>query len=150
MHCLVCQSATKVINSRTADQERAIKRRRVCVACSRRFTTYERVELVGLRVVKRNKSREPYVRHKLEVGIRKALEKRPYTEPQIQKLIGAIEGDIFNIEKDTVSSEQIGHIVLSHLQEFDKVAYLRFASVYRKFGSTKAFEKEIQKLEKKK
>ncbi len=139
-----------MINSRTADQEKAIKRRRICLQCNRRFTTYERIELAGLEVLKRDKSREPYLRLKLELGMRKALEKRPYSEQQFQKLISGIENDIFNLEKDIVSSEQIGQIVLSHLKSFDKVAYLRFASVYRKFGSPKAFEREIQRLEKSK
>lgn len=147
MNCPICKSTTRVINSRTADQEKAIKRRRICVQCGRRFTTYERIELVGLEVQKRNNSRQPYLRHKLELGVRKALEKRPYTEQQFQKLISSIENDIFNTEKEVVSSEQIGQIVLSYLKSFDKVAYLRFASVYRKFGSTKAFEREIEKLE---
>lgn len=149
MNCPICQSTTRVINSRTADQEKAIKRRRLCVQCDRRFTTYERIELVGLEVQKRDGSKQPYLRHKLELGVRKALEKRPYSEQQFQKLISSIENDIFNIGKEAVMSEQIGQIVLSHLRTFDKVAYLRFASVYRKFGSPKAFKREIQKLESK-
>ena len=148
MKCPVCQSSTKVTNSRGADHGRAIKRRRVCVQCKRRFTSYERIELVGLTVVKRNGGKEPYVRHKIELGLRKALEKRSVGEEEFQKLVSSIENDIFNLEKDTVSSEQIGHIVLSHLKDFDQVAYLRFASVHRHFKSAKAFEKEILKLEK--
>lgn len=118
--------------------------------CKQRFTTYERLELLGLEILKRDGSREPYLRHKIELGLRKALEKRPYTEQQFQKVVSAVEGDIFNLEKELVPSEQVGQVVLSHLKSFDKVAYLRFASVYRKFGSTKAFEREIQKLEKSK
>ncbi len=98
---------------------------------------------------KRDGSKQPYLRHKLELGVRKALEKRPYSEQQFQQLISGIESDIFNIGKEVVMSEQVGHIVLSHLRSFDKVAYLRFASVYRKFGSPKAFKREIQKLESK-
>lgn len=148
MMCPLCQSTTRVINSRTAGEEKAIKRRRMCVQCKRRFTTYERLELLGLEILKRNGTREPYLRHKIELGLRKALEKRPYSEQQFQKLVSGIEGDIFNLEKELVPSEQVGQIVLSYLKTFDKVAYLRFASVYRKFGSTKAFEREIQKLEK--
>jgi len=148
MKCPICQGTTQVINSRTTDSEKAIKRRRTCIKCARRFTTYERIELAGLEVLKRSDSKEPYLRHKLELGVRKALEKRPYAEHQFEKLISGIENDIFNLEKETVSSEQIGQIVLLHLRAFDKVAYIRFASVYRKFSSPKAFEKEIQKLEK--
>jgi transcriptional repressor NrdR len=129
MKCPVCQSFTKVTNSRAADHQRAIKRRRVCLQCKRRFTSYERIELVGLTVIKRNGSREPYLRHKIELGLRKALEKRSVLEEQFQKLVSSIENDIFNLEKDTISSEQIGQIVLLHLKNFDQVAYLRFASV---------------------
>ena len=134
-------------NSRNAEQGRTIKRRRWCTSCGRRFTTYERLELLGIEVAKRNGSREPFLRHKLEAGVRKALEKRPYTEEQLQRLISNVENDIFNLDKDVVESSYIGQTVLSHLKQFDKVAYLRFASVYRNFRSPKAFEKEIQKLE---
>ena len=118
--------------------------------CDRRFTTYEKIELVNLTVLKRDGSKEPYMRHKLELGLRKALEKRPYREQEFEKLVSGVENDIFNREGDVISSEYIGQIVLSHLKEFDKVAYLRFASVYRRFGSPRAFEKEIEKLEKEK
>lgn len=126
-----------------------MKRRRVCLQCNRRFTTYERIELFGLQVVKHSGVKQPYLRHKLELGLRKALEKRPITEEQFQKLVSSAENDIFNLEKETVHSDQIGQIVLTHLRALDKVAYLRFASVHRNFKSTRAFEKEIEKLEKK-
>lgn len=148
MKCPVCQHSTQVTNSRSADHGRAVKRRRVCEHCQRRFTTYERVELFGFVVVKRDGRKEPYLRHKLELGLRKALEKRPVSEEQFQKLVASVENDIFNLERDTVSSDQVGQIVLSHLRALDKVAYLRFASVHRNFRSTRAFEKEIEKLEK--
>lgn len=148
MNCPICQSSSRVINSRSADHGKTVKRRRVCAQCGRRFTTYERTELVNLTVLKRNGSKEPYMRHKLELGIRKALEKRPYTQQQFEKLVSGAENDILNQEHDVISSEHIGRIVLAHLKAFDKVAYLRFASVYRRFASTKAFEKEIEKLEK--
>lgn len=148
MKCPVCQNPTQVTNSRSADHSRAVKRRRVCLQCSRRFTTYERIELFGLQVIKRSGAKESYVRHKLELGLRKALEKRPATEEQFVKLISLVENDIFNLEKDAVSSEQIGQIVLTHLRDTDKVAYLRFASVHRNFKTPRAFEKEIEKLEK--
>ncbi|MCH7828715.1 transcriptional repressor NrdR [Patescibacteria group bacterium] len=149
MKCPVCQNSTQVSNSRSADHGRAVKRRRVCLECNRRFTTYERIELFGLQVVKRSGEKQPYLRHKLELGLRKALEKRPVSEEQFQKLVSAVENDIFNLEKETVRSEEIGQIVLSHLRILDKVAYIRFVSVHRNFKSTKAFEKEIKKLEKK-
>ena len=148
MKCPICQNSTQVSNSRSADHGRAVKRRRVCLQCNRRFTTYERIELFGLQVVKRSGEKQPYLRHKVELGLRKALEKRPVTEEQFQKTVSLIENDIFNLEKDTVSSDIIGKIVLSHLRILDKVAYLRFASVYHNFKNTKAFEREIEKLEK--
>jgi len=148
MKCPICQNSTQVSNSRSADHGRAVKRRRVCLQCSRRFTTYERIELFGLQVVKRTGEKQPYLRHKLELGLRKALEKRPVAEDQFQKTVSSIENDIFNLEKDTVNSDTIGKIVLSHLRILDKVAYLRFVSVHRNFKSTKAFEREIEKLEK--
>ena len=100
MKCPVCQNSTQVTNSRSADHGRAVKRRRVCLRCSRRFTTYERIELFGLQVVKRSGVKEPYVRHKLELGLRKALEKRPVTEEQFLKLVSLVENDIFNLEKE--------------------------------------------------
>jgi transcriptional repressor NrdR len=106
------------------------------------------LELLGIEVAKRSGSKEPFSRHKLEAGIRKALEKRPFSEEQLQKLVSSVENDIFNLQKEIVETGQIGQIVLAHLKSLDKVAYLRFASVYRNFRSTKAFEKEIQKLEK--
>jgi transcriptional repressor NrdR len=148
MRCPICKHETKVTNSRDADQGKAVKRRRVCLSCQGRFTTYERLELLGLQVQKRNGSKEPYYRRKLEVGVRKSLEKRPCTEEQLQKLISSIENQVFNLEKEVVLAEHIGQIVLSELKDFDKVAYLRFASVYRNFRSPRAFEKEIQKLQK--
>lgn len=148
MNCPICQNSTQVSNSRSADHGRAVKRRRACLKCDRRFTTYERIELFGLQVVKRGNEKQPYLRYKLELGLRKALEKRPVTEEQFQKVVALVENDIFNLEKDTVSSEEIGQIVLSHLRALDKVAYLRFASVHRNFKSTKAFEREIEKLQK--
>jgi len=146
MKCPICQSETKVTNSRTADLDKTVKRRRFCTVCARRFTTYERVELLGLTVLKQDGTQEPYYRHKIELGLRKALEKRIFTEHQFWQLVSSIESDIFNLERDTVSSEQIGKFVLAQLRPFDKVAYLRFASVYRNFKSPRAFEKEIEKL----
>ena len=148
MRCPICQSNTKVTNSRNADHDKAIKRRRVCLKCKRRFTTYERIELLGLQVQKRDGATEPYYQHKVELGVRKALEKRPFTEEQFHKLISSIENEIFNLEKETVPAEQVGQIILAHLKDFDKVAYLRFASVYRNFRTPRAFEKEIERLEK--
>ena len=138
------------MNSRPVDDGKAIKRRRECFKCAKRFSSYERMSLGDLKIVKRNGSKERYSRHKIEAGLRKALEKRPIPEDLFQKLLLNIENDLFSLEKETVSSEQVGRAVLSRLQKADKVGYLRFASVYRNFKSPKAFKKEIQKLEKEK
>ena len=146
MQCPICQSETKVTNSRSADRGKVVKRRRICTKCERRFTTYERLELMGFEVIKRDGSKESYQREKLRTGIRIALEKRSCSEEEFQQLLSAIERDIFQIGTEVVSSEKIGQIVLTHLRQVDKVAYLRFASVHRNFKSPKAFEKEIQKL----
>lgn len=107
------------------------------------------MSLGDLKVIKRNGSKERYSRNKIEAGMRKALEKRPISEDAFQKLLLDIENDLLNFAKDTISSEQVGRTVLARLQKADKVGYIRFASVYRNFKSPKAFEKEIQKLEKK-
>ncbi len=148
MNCPRCQKSTKVVNSRPLEDGRAVKRRRECLHCSQRFSTYERLSLGDFRVVKRSGSRELYARHKIEAGLRKALEKRPVTEAEFQKLLFEIEADIFSLGKDKVDAEQIGRIVLDRLKKIDKVGYLRFASVYRNFRSPQAFAKEIEKLEK--
>ena len=136
------------MNSRPGDQGRSIRRRRECLKCRQRFSTYEKISLIDFQVLKSDDKKEPYYRHKLEGGLRKALDRRPVAEKEFQKLLFTIENDIFNLEKETVSTEQIGRIVLSHLRDMDKVAYLRFASIHRNFRSPREFEREIQKLEK--
>src|SRR3989344_384521 len=148
MNCPRCHKSTKVVNSRPLEDGRAIKRRRECLHCSQRFSTYERLSLGDFRVVKRNNAKELYARHKIEAGLRKALQKRPVTEALFQKLLFEIEADVFSLGKEKISSEQIGRIVLDRLRKVDKVGYLRFASVYRNFRSPQAFAKEIEKLEK--
>ena len=148
MKCPICQEGTKVINSRITEHGRSVKRRRKCIKCEQRFSTYERMSLVDTQVRKSNGAKEPFYRHKIETGLRKALEKRPVTEQDLQKLVFNIEDNIFNLSKDVISTEEIGSIVLSYLKKVDKVAYLRFASVHRNFKTPKAFEREIQKLEK--
>ena len=144
MHCLSADlDQSDQLSSHR--EGRAIKKARMSEV-SRRFSTWKN-QLGGL-TAKRQGTTQPYHRQKLEVGLKKALEKRPVTEEQFQKMIFMIEDDILNLRKELVASEQIGRIVLEHLKQLDKVAYLRFASIYRDFRSTKAFEKEIQKLEK--
>ena len=116
--------------------------------CNARFSTYEEVELLRLIVIKKDGSKVEYDKSKIETGIRKALEKRPIGEEKIAKLMGDVEYDIRALEKPEVSTKEIGKIVLKKLRELDEVAYVRFASVYKSFGSVESFKKELDMLEK--
>ena len=123
--------------------ESFIRRRRECEQCGRRFTTHEKAE-ISLMVVKKDGRREPYSREKMLVGILKACEKRPVTKDAIDGMISAIESELR--ESDEVESNRIGEIVMKHLKALDKIAYIRFASVYRSFEDVKEFEKEVKML----
>ncbi len=150
MHCPVCRyKDTKVVDSRASTDGMAIRRRRECEKCGYRFSTLEEVELLDLTVVKRDGRREAYSRDKLVKGLQKSLEKRPYTEQALKKLIHRIERDIQKKKVGELTSEQLGDIVMRRLKTFDKVAYIRFASVYRSFEDVKTFEKELKSLLKK-
>lgn len=147
MHCPACNYRdTKVIDSRVSSDGLSIRRRRECEKCEHRFSTLETLEILDLAVVKRDGRREPYDREKLERGLRKALEKRPVTAEDFQKLVTRIERDIQRKEKGEVTSRDIGEIIMRHLRQFDTVAYLRFASVYRSFEDVRTFEKELRRL----
>jgi transcriptional repressor NrdR len=147
MRCSICNNAdTKVIDSRLTGDELGIRRRRECEKCGHRFSTVERVELLDLAVVKRDGRREMYRREKIAGGLRKALEKRPYTEDQFQKLLGEIERDLQRVRKDEITSKEIGEIVMERLRRFDQVAYIRFASVYRSFEDVDQFARELRGL----
>ena len=124
----------------------AIRRRRECVKCSYRFSTVEEMELLDITVVKRDGGRESYSRQKLEEGIRQSLSKRAYTQDRFDRLVHALERDIQKKRKREITSEEIGEIVMKHLKRFDKVAYIRFASIYRAFADVDRFESEIQSL----
>jgi transcriptional repressor NrdR len=137
------------VDSRPADDGGAIRRRRVCRACGRRFTTYERIEDVGLLVTKRDATTEPFDRGKLESGIHKALAGRPISPIQVEHMVERIEGRIRR-KGPTVTSRQIGAEVLTALQRADEVAYLRYASVYKDFQGTADFERELGLLLEKK
>ncbi|MBU0531277.1 MAG: transcriptional regulator NrdR [Candidatus Uhrbacteria bacterium] len=151
MHCPVCKNKdSKVVDSRIAADGMSIRRRRECEKCSYRYSTLEEVELLDLTVVKRDGKREAYSREKLLKGLKKALEKRPYNEDDLKKIVHRIERDIQKKKSSELSSEQIGDIVMKHLKGFDKVAYIRFASVYRSFEDVQTFEKELRALLKKK
>jgi transcriptional repressor NrdR len=135
----------KVVDSRPADRGSAIRRRRECLACGRRYTSFERIEDVGLSVVKRDGSREPYERAKVVVGIRKAIVNRPVTEEQVAAAADRIEGRMRHKGPD-VTSQQVGLEVLSELRKLDQVAYIRFASVYKDFQELTDFERELGQL----
>lgn len=147
MKCPYCSSDnTRVIDSRPADDNNAIRRRRLCDDCGKRFTTYEKVETIPLIVIKKDDNREQYDRSKIEAGILRACHKRPVSAVQISHLVNAVEVDIFNREEKEVSSSEIGEIVMNRLQELDPVAYVRFASVYREFKDVNTFMDEIKKI----
>jgi transcriptional repressor NrdR len=139
----------KVVDSRPAERGEAIRRRRQCLSCGRRFTTYERVEALGLMVVKRDGATEPWDREKMLAGIRKALVNRPVTEEQVASITARIEGRLRR-KGPRVTSQQVGIEVLQNLQKVDQVAYLRFASVYKDFQEVGDFERELGLLLQKK
>jgi len=149
MQCPSCSfEATRVIDSR--EVEDSIRRRRECMKCSYRFTTYERVEAVSVMVVKKDGRREPFDREKLARGIRKACEKRPVSEDDIEKLVFQVEQDVRETLKNEIKSTELGEVVIKRLKDIDEVAYIRFASVYRQFRDVESFKKEIDKLKEKK
>ena len=147
MKCPYCgEENTKVIDSRPAEENNAIRRRRQCLKCKKRFTTYEKVENIPLIVIKKDDIREPYDRGKIEAGIVKSCHKRPVSYEQIVSAVEDVENKIFNMEKKEISSRAIGEIVMERLKELDQVAYVRFASVYREFKDVNTFMDELKKL----
>lgn len=147
MHCPACNFAdTKVADSRVTGDKTSIRRRRECVRCGFRFSTVEQTEILDLAVIKRDGRRVPYDREKIETGIKKALEKRSYTQDKFKKLINTIEIDIQKTKRQELTSAEIGELVMRHLSKFDKVAYIRFASVYRQFEDVKTFQRELKRL----
>ena len=147
MKCPYCgEENTKVIDSRPAEENNAIRRRRQCLKCEKRFTTYEKVENIPLIVIKKDDIREPYDRGKIEAGIVRSCHKRPVSYEQIVSAVEDVENKIFNMEKKEISSRVIGEIVMERLKELDQVAYVRFASVYREFKDVNTFMDELKKL----
>ena len=148
MKCPFCKKPeqTKVVDSRTIKNGRAVRRRRECLKCHERFTTYEELELLRLTVIKRDGKKEEYDRFKIENGLRKALEKRPVNEERIEKLIAEIEYEIQSKEKREMKSRMIGKIIMDKLRDVDDVAFIRFASVYKAIGSADSFRKVIQDI----
>ncbi len=150
MRCLKCHSLdTKVIDSRLTMDGFAVRRRRECQKCGFRFSTLEEVEILDLLIIKRDGRREIYNKDKVEKGLRKALEKRPITEEKFKKLINQIEIDLQKLRKKEVPSLKVGEIIMKNLKRVDKVAYIRFASVYKSFADAETFKEEIESLLKK-
>ena len=149
MHCPVCHHCdSKVIDSRPADDGAAIRRRRVCPECSYRFTTYERLESAPLMVLKRSGDRQPFDRAKIIDGVSSACKGRPVEREQIDQLAEQVEDDmrLAQVSGTEITSSTVGHSVLEHLRELDKVAYVRFASVYKNFDDTSDFSRELALL----
>ena len=146
MKCPFCNNENiRVSDSRPAEDNNAIRRRRQCEACGRRFTTYEKIETIPLMVVKKDETREPYDRSKIEAGVLLACHKRPVSTQDINHLVDEVENEVFNAEKE-VSTTRIGNLVMDKLTELDEVAYVRFSSVYREFKDVNTFLKELEKL----
>ena len=147
MKCRYCASIeSKVIDSRPTEDGSAIRRRRECINCGKRFTTYEKIEEIPIMVVKRDGRREPFDSEKIRVGVRKACEKRPVAADVQDKLVEDVSRDVFNTLASEVTTRDIGEIVMRKLKDVDEVAYVRFASVYREFKDTQTFMKELQHL----
>ena len=147
MFCPVCNhDDTRVIDSRISPDGTSIRRRRECDECQYRFSTLEEVELLDIAVVKRDGDREAYSREKMERGLKKALEKRSYTDADFRTLVHVVERDIQRRKTTELRSSDIGEIVMERLKEFDKVAYIRFASVYRSFEDVKTLQNELSRL----
>lgn len=147
MRCPFCnEENTRVIDTRSMESNSVIKRRRQCDKCGRRFTTYERVELIPFMVIKKDESREPYSRSKIETGIVNACHKRPVSRAQIVQIVDKIENAVINCEDREIRTSLIGELVMEQLKEIDEVAYVRFASVYREFRDVNTFLEELEKL----
>jgi transcriptional repressor NrdR len=146
MICPKCKhDDTRVLDSRETNERKEIRRRRECISCQYRFTTFERVELANFLVIKKDQSRESYNRQKLAGGIWKACEKRPVTQEKVDRMLDQLEEKWASSGKE-ISSKQIGEDVMNALKELDEVSYIRFASVYRQFKDIETFKKELQKL----
>lgn len=148
MKCPYCEAdRDRVVDSRARKGGRAIRRRRECLECGKRFTTYEYVESTPLRVIKRDGRSEPYERQKLQDGIVTACAKRPVRLEAIERIVDEIEHELSRLDRREVTSKTLGETVMRRLQQLDRVAYVRFASVYRKFRDTDEFMEEIRGLE---
>ncbi len=147
MRCPFCKADNdKVVDSRASEGGGAIRRRRECLECGRRYTTYERVEEIPLRVIKKDGTREAFDRRKILEGMSKACEKRPVATERLEELVSDIERQLADVAEREVTSRQIGELVMAKLRELDQVAYVRFASVYRAFKDINQFLEELRPL----
>ena len=147
MKCPFCmKDDTRVIDSRPSEDNYSIRRRRKCDSRGKRFTTYEKVETIPLVIIKKDQTREPYDRAKIESGVFRSCHKRPVPVEAINACVDAVENAVFNMEAREIPSSSIGEIVMEHLKELDQVAYVRFASVYREFKDVNTFMDELKKL----
>lgn len=147
MKCPFCSNSdTRVIDSRPVGDDAAIRRRRSCDVCGKRFTTYEKVETIPLIIIKKDNNREQYHRSKIENGVLQACYKRPVSAESVQRTVDNIETKIYSLEEREISSKVIGEIVMDELKNLDEVAYVRFASVYREFKDVNTFMDELKSL----
>lgn len=147
MKCMFCGCLeSKVIDSRTSEDGDTIRRRRECLQCGKRFSTYEKVEGISLAVIKKDGSRQAFDRNKLMMGLMRACEKRPIGIKQIEKVVDSVENRIYEMQRREIKSEEIGELILSRLRDLDAVAYVRFASVYREFKDIQSFLDELQSI----
>ena len=147
MKCPFCSHEnTRVIDSRPAEDNNSIRRRRVCDECGKRFTTYEKIETIPLIIIKKDNNREAYDPAKIEAGVLRACHKRPVSAQQITTLVDEVENEIFNREEREIPSGTIGELVMNKLKDLDAVAYVRFASVYREFKDVNTFMDELKSV----
>ena len=147
MKCPFCSHEnTRVIDSRPAEDNNSIRRRRVCDECGNRLTTYEKIETIPLIIIKKDNNREAYDRAKIEAGVLRACHKRPVSAQQITTLVDEVENEIFNREEREIPSGTIGELVMNKLKDLDAVAYVRFASVYREFKDVNTFMDELKSV----
>ena len=149
MKCPYCANAdTKVVDSRLTDSNDSVRRRRECEKCRRRFTTYERIEIKPIAIIKKDNTREPFDRNKLMGGLIRACIKRDISAETLSLLVDDIENEIHSLPGSEIRSKDLGNLVLKRLRDLDKVAYIRFASVYKQFNSVRQFTNELTKLKK--
>lgn len=149
MRCPFCNSDnTSVVDSRPVEESNAIRRRRKCENCRKRFTTYEKIETIPVIIVKKDKNREEYDRAKIEAGVLRACHKRPVSAAQITELVDSVETEVFSREEKEIPSSFIGELIMTKLRALDPVAYVRFASVYREFTDVETFMEELRQFQK--